>query len=56
MPILPEEIEEHLRSMSRAKMVQLPEQEQQPAGDPPGSEGETDPTTELKPSLAHIDG
>lgn len=39
MPIRPEEIEEHMRSMCKAKIVQLLEQEQQPPGDPLG-EGE----------------
>jgi hypothetical protein len=39
-PIRPEEIEEHMRSMSKAKIVQVLEREQQPPGDPP-KEGET---------------
>ncbi len=38
MPIRPEEIEEHMRSMSKAKIVQLLENEQ-PSGDPPNREG-----------------
>jgi hypothetical protein len=35
MPIRPEEIEEHMRSMSKAKIVQLLELEQEPPGDLP---------------------
>lgn len=36
IPIRPEEIEEHMRSMSRAKIVQVLEHEQQRPSDPPG--------------------
>lgn len=35
VPIRPEEIEEHMRSMSKAKIVQLLEHAQEPSGDPP---------------------
>jgi hypothetical protein len=38
MPIRPEEIEEHMRSGSKAEAVQLLENEQQPSGDPPDNE------------------
>lgn len=39
MPIRPEEIEEHMRSMGKAKVVQLLENEQA-SGDPPEREDE----------------
>jgi hypothetical protein len=39
MPIRPEEIEEHMRSMSKAKIVQLLEHEQEPPGDLPEEGG-----------------
>ncbi|MBV8896879.1 MAG: hypothetical protein JO051_10245 [Acidobacteriaceae bacterium] len=38
MPIRPEEIEEHMSSMSKAQIVQVLEQEHTPDGDPPHSE------------------
>jgi hypothetical protein len=38
MPIRPEEIEKHMRCMSKAEVVQLLENERQPSGDPPESE------------------
>lgn len=40
MPISPEEIEKHIRSMSKAEIVQLLENKQRPSGDPPEDEGE----------------
>lgn len=40
MPIRPEEIEEHMCSMSKAKVIQILEQEHRPSGDPPDKEGE----------------
>lgn len=40
MPIRPEEIEEHMSMMSKAKIVQILEQERIPSGDPPDNEGE----------------
>jgi hypothetical protein len=36
MPIRPEEIEEHMRSISKARIVQVLENKQLPPGDPPG--------------------
>ena len=39
MPIRPGEIEEHMRSMSKAKILQLLEHEQEPSGDPPEESG-----------------
>jgi hypothetical protein len=44
MPIRPEEIEKHMRSMSKAEVVQLLENEQQPSGDPPENESATHST------------
>jgi hypothetical protein len=38
MAIPPEEIEEHIRSMSNAEIVQILERKQQPPGDPPGED------------------
>lgn len=38
MPIPPEEIEKHIRSMSDAEIVQSLERKQQPPGDPPGED------------------
>lgn len=38
MPIPPEEIEKHIRSMSNAEIVQILERKQQPPGDPPGQD------------------
>lgn len=38
MPIRPEDIEEHMHSMSKAKIVQVLERKQQPPGDPPAEE------------------
>lgn len=35
-PIRPEEIEEHMRNMSKAKIVQAIEHQKQHSGDPPG--------------------
>ena len=35
-PIRPEEIEEHMRAMSKVKTAQMLEREKRPSGDPPG--------------------
>ncbi len=35
VPIRPEEVKEHMQCMSKARMVQVIEREQQPPGDPP---------------------
>jgi hypothetical protein len=37
-PIRPDEIEEQLSSMSKARVAQVLEHEGQPCGDPPGEE------------------
>lgn len=50
VPIPPEEIEQHMQSMSNAKIAQVLEREQQPGGDPP-AEGEIRLRSE-----AHVDG
>lgn len=54
VPIRPEEIEEHMRAMSRAKIVQLLEHEQQPSGDPPDNGSEVRLTAESESSLVHV--
>jgi hypothetical protein len=41
MPIRPEEIEEHMRGMSKAEVVQFLENKHQPSGDPPEKEGQS---------------
>jgi hypothetical protein len=49
IPIRPEEIEEHMHCMSKARMVQILERDQQPPGDPPcADEISADPCDFLK--------
>jgi hypothetical protein len=38
MPIPPEEMEERMRMMSKIRIAQVLEHEQQPSGDPPGED------------------
>ena len=38
MPIPPEEIEERMRMMSKTRIAQVLEHEQEPSGDPPGED------------------
>lgn len=55
MPIRPEEIEEHMRRISKAKVVQILEQEHRPSGDPPDNEGEIRAEVVAEQHLAPID-
>ena len=56
MPIRPEEIEEHMSSMSKAKVVQVLEQERRPSGDPPENEGQARGSVAAEQQMPPIDG